>query len=96
MQKDQILDLILFVQLKLRISMYVNYVKSDFVVFFCQDKDIIGIHYITKTGLYNFDPLEPHFYIVKLGFTRGMRYFSYFCSKHRLRVLVRTASPRRF
>ena len=43
MQKDQILDLILFVQLKLRISMYVNYVKSDFVVFFCQDKDIIGI-----------------------------------------------------
>ena len=23
---------------------YVNYVKSDFVVFFCQDKDIIGIH----------------------------------------------------
>ena len=44
MQKDQILDLILFVQLKLHISMYVNYVKSDFVVFFCQDKDIIGIH----------------------------------------------------
>ena len=24
---------------------------------------------ITKTRLYNFDPLEPHFYIVKLGFT---------------------------
>ena len=24
---------------------------------------------ITKTCLYNFDPLEPHFYIVKLGFT---------------------------
>ena len=23
---------------------------------------------ITKTRLYNFDPLEPHFYIVKLGF----------------------------
>ena len=23
---------------------------------------------ITKTGLYNFDPLKPHFYIVKLGF----------------------------
>ena len=38
------LDLILFVQLKLRISMYANYVKSDFVVFFRQDKDIIGIH----------------------------------------------------
>ena len=24
---------------------------------------------ITKTYLYNFNPLEPHFYIVKLGFT---------------------------
>ena len=44
MQKDQMLDLILFVQLKLRIIMYVNYVKSDFVVFFRQDKDIIGIY----------------------------------------------------
>ena len=26
-------------------------------------------HAITKTCLYNFDPLKPHFYIVKLGFT---------------------------
>ena len=24
---------------------------------------------ITKTRPYNFDPLKPHFYIVKLGFT---------------------------
>ena len=24
---------------------------------------------ITKTHLYNFEPLKPHFYIVKLGFT---------------------------
>ena len=24
---------------------------------------------ITKTRLYSFDPLKPHFYIVKLGFT---------------------------
>ena len=24
---------------------------------------------IRKTYLYNFDPLKPHFYIVKLGFT---------------------------
>ena len=23
---------------------------------------------ITKTYLYNFDPLKPHFYVVKLGF----------------------------
>ena len=26
----------------------------------------------TKTRLYNFDPLKPHFYVVKLGFT-GVR-----------------------
>ena len=25
--------------------------------------------FITKTRLYNLDPLKPHFYIVKLGFT---------------------------
>ena len=31
-------------------------------------KNIDGIN-ITKTYLYNFDPLKPHFYIVKLGFT---------------------------
>ena len=24
---------------------------------------------ITKTYLYNFDPLQPHFYLVKVGFT---------------------------
>ena len=27
------------------------------------------LHFITKTYLYNFDPLKPHFYIVKLGIT---------------------------
>ena len=30
---------------------------------------LISITYlITKTRLYNFDPLKPHFYTVKLGF----------------------------
>ena len=29
-----------------------------------------SVRVITKTGLYNFDPLKPHFYTVKLGFTR--------------------------
>ena len=52
MQKDQILDLILFVQLKLRICMYVNYVKSDFVVFFCQDNNwhSLAVIVIKKTS----------------------------------------------
>ena len=36
---------------------------------------------IMKTCLYNFDPLQSHFYIVKLGFTGGIHYFSHFCSK---------------
>ena len=29
-----------------------------------------NVLHITKTYLYNFDPLKPHFYIVKLGFTK--------------------------
>ena len=32
-------------------------------------RSILSIKSITKTYLYNFDPLKPHFYIVKLGFT---------------------------
>ena len=36
---------------------------------------------VTKTCLYNVDPLEPHFYIVKLGFTGISIIFSYFCLK---------------
>ena len=33
--------------------------------------------YITKTYLYNFDPLKPHFYIVKLGYTGLHTIFSF-------------------
>ena len=36
---------------------------------------------ITETCLYNFDPLKPHFNIVKLVVDRGVHYFSYFCTK---------------
>ena len=36
---------------------------------------------ITKTCLYNFDPLKPHFYIVKLGFTEYTLFFL-FLLKH--------------
>ena len=36
----------------------------------CQKRsDVKREKCITKTHLYNFDPLKPHFYIVKLGFT---------------------------
>ena len=52
--------------------------------------------HITKTSLCNEDPLTPHFYIVKLGFTRVIHYFLIFAPKHRLWVLVRTATLRQF
>ena len=37
-----------------------------------KELDVIVMQILTlimKTRLYNFDPLKPHFYIVKLGFT---------------------------
>ena len=34
-----------------------------------QSLKYLSFYAITKTYLYNFDPLKPHFYIVKLGFT---------------------------
>ena len=49
-----------------------------------------------KTYLCNFDPLKPQFYIVKLGFTGVYLFFLIFTQTHRLWVLVRTASARRF
>ena len=41
-------------------------------------------------------PLAPHFYIAKLGFTGVFIIFLFLLLKHRLWVLVRTASVRRF
>ena len=67
----------------------------------CGTPDDIGMSFdlffsITKTCLYNFYPLKPHFYIVKLGFTGVYIIFLISAQKHRLWVLVRTASARRF
>ena len=39
---------------------------------------------IMKTCLYNSDPLKPHFYIAKLGFTRVYIIFLISAQKHRL------------
>ena len=50
----------------------------------------------TKTFLCNSDHLKPHFYIVKLGFTRVYTIFLIFVQKHRLWVCNRTASAMRF
>ena len=43
---------------------------------------------ITKTCLYNFDPLKPYFCVVKLGFTGVYIVFLISTQKHRLRVFV--------
>ena len=44
--------------------------------------------HIMKTRLYNFDPLKPHFYIEKLGFTGVYIIFVISAQKHRLWVLT--------
>ena len=51
---------------------------------------------IRKTCIYNIDPLKPHFYIVRLGFIGVYIIFLISAQKHRLWVLVRTASLRQF
>ena len=51
---------------------------------------------ITKTYLYNTDPLKPHLYVVKLGFTEVYMIFLFSAKKHRSWVFVWTASARRF
>ena len=63
----------------------------------CSESPLVAhVIFITKTYLYNFDLLKPHFYIVKLGFTGVYLIFLISAQKHRLWVLVRTASLRRF
>ena len=42
--------------------------------------------FITKTCLYNLDPLKSHFYAVKLGFTGVYIIFLISAQKHRLWV----------
>ena len=41
---------------------------------------------ISKTRLFNFDPLKPHFYIITLGFTGAYIIFLISAQKHRLWV----------
>ena len=46
-----------------------NAPKGNTLFAFREDPFSEVIQTITKTCLYNFDPLKPHAYIVKLGFT---------------------------
>ena len=49
-----------------------------------------------KTCLYNFDSRKTSLLYSKTGVYRGIHYFSYFAKRHRLCVLIRTASLRQF
>ena len=70
------------------ISLRIYAIRTGFL-----PKDLLNI---TKTRLYNVDPLKPHFYVVKLAFTGVYIIFLISAQKHRLWVHVRTASSRRF
>ena len=72
------------------------YVLTGRVWFPSGDLSVFAPIPISKMCLYNFDPLKPHFYIVKLGFTGVYIIFLISAQKHRLWVLIRTASLRRF
>ena len=68
-----------------------------FVKLLRRQQNLYGVFYfIMNTYLCNFDPLKIHFYIVKLGFTGVYIIFLISAKKHRLWVLVRTASARQF
>ena len=73
-----------------------NFHVKDFrTTLFTKPYDGFGLYmvlYITKTCLYNFDPLKPHFYIVKLGFKGVYIIFLISAQKHRLWVLIRGSS----
>ena len=80
-----------------------TWVKNDLQLLFARESQILQtvsffgvLMYlppcITKTRLYSFDPLKPHFYTVKRGFTGVYIIFLISAQKHRLWVLVRTAS----
>ena len=71
----------------------------DFSSSFCS-KRRLWVHVrtasVTKTSPCIEDPLTPHFYIVKLGFTGVYIVFLIFAQKHRMWVLVRTAPQSMF
>ena len=82
------------VTIRERADIYYNTVKPSFSKLIAFR--VLLLYVITKTGLYNFDPLKPHFCIVKLGFTGVYIIFLISAQNHRLWVLVRTALARRF
>ena len=68
--------------------------KKKYPYFFVEEILSGAMVCIKKTYLYNFDPLKPHFCIVKLGFTGKYIIFLISAQKHTLWVLIRTVSVR--
>ena len=71
-----------------------RHMAGKVMCFLSVNKDTKTPHHVNTP--INFDPLKLHFYIVKLGFTGVYTIFLILLKKHRLWVLVRTASPRQF
>ena len=59
---------------------------SRIVIILLGKRKLVAVLFITKTYLYNFDPLTLHFYIVKLEFTQVYVIFLIFAQKHVLWV----------
>ena len=74
------------VQFELNLNLLLTWIYTDFSSMSFKIKRFN----ITTTRLYNFDPIKPHFYIVKLGFTGVNIIFLISAQKHRLLVLVRS------
>ena len=58
----------------------------------CKPDCMVWYGYYQENMTVQYIPLKPHFYIAKLGYA-GLYLFLIFVPKHRLWVLVRTASP---
>ena len=54
--------------------------RTDHPIVSFKRSPLFSFH-ITKTRLYSFDPLKPHFLYSKTGVYRGIQYFSYVCYK---------------
>ena len=71
-----------------RIDKSICNVYPNFSIMYSEKGYVSGLHYkaefITKTYLYNLDPLKPHFYTVKLGLTGVCIIFLISAQKHRL------------
>ena len=98
----QLLWSVAFLNLKIQLLSYLTLPNGQFhvkgiVYYNRRPTSVLRMSFIImQTCPCNVHPLTLHFYIVKLGFKGYTLFFLIFSLKHRLWVLVRTASLRRF